>query len=145
MIQEIIARSVGVEVGSYKHCVGSLHLYDANRGQAKRYLAEGWQSSKIAMPPMPYGDPWPDLREVLAAERRIRNGSFKSVPKSITSSYWMDIVHLLRIYERSEAGDTIAVSQLRKLMSTDVFNVYVANRRRRAQKVAAGLSVPTQQ
>ena len=145
MIQEIIARSVGAEMGSYRHCVGSLHLYDRNRAKAERYLAERWQSTLgTAMPPMPFGDPWPNVQRVLAAERRIRNGSLISSPKTITDAYWLDLIHLLRIYQRSEAGDHKAVTQLRKLMSTRVFDVYIDNRRRKALKVAASRSEPIQ-
>lgn len=34
MLQEIVARDLGVDVGVYKHAVGSLHLYDCNREAA---------------------------------------------------------------------------------------------------------------
>src|SRR5450759_4353018 len=47
MLQEIIARTLGVEMGTYKHAVGSLHLYDKNRNSAQQFLDEGWQLSLI--------------------------------------------------------------------------------------------------
>jgi thymidylate synthase len=143
MIQEVVARSIGAEVGRYKHCVGSLHLYDKDRSKAEDYLEERWQSN-IAMPPMPLGDPWPDVHEVLAAEERIRNGSLRAVPKSISSPYWADIVNLLRIFERSFKGDNKAVGRFRRRMSTDVFDVYIDKRRRCALKVASSPSVQPQ-
>jgi thymidylate synthase len=55
-IQEIIARTIGLEVGSYSHFVGSLHLYNSDEERARNYLNEGFQSP-ISMPPMPEGDP----------------------------------------------------------------------------------------
>ncbi len=72
MLQEIVARTLSVEVGTYKHAVGSLHLNDRNRRAARRYLEEGWQSTTICMPPMPPGDPWNSIGKVLRAEREIR-------------------------------------------------------------------------
>lgn len=51
MIQEIFARTLGVRLGTYKHAVGSLHLYRKNRKAARQYLNEGWQST-APMPPM---------------------------------------------------------------------------------------------
>src|SRR6185437_7879018 len=74
MLQEIIARTLGVELGEYSHAVGSLHLYDVHRKRAQRLIKEGWQTTRLAMPPMPLGDPWPSVRKVLEAERAIRRG-----------------------------------------------------------------------
>ena len=66
MLQEILARSLGVELGEYKHAVGSLHLYEEDREKARHFVEEGWQST-VLMPPMPFGDPWPSIRRVLKA------------------------------------------------------------------------------
>ena len=57
MLQEIAARRLSVELGTYRHCVGSLHLYLSDGEIAQSFLREGWQSTKSAMPPMPKGDP----------------------------------------------------------------------------------------
>lgn len=48
MLQELIARSVGMEIGEYKHCAGSLHLYEEHFESAFNFLNEGWQS-RISM------------------------------------------------------------------------------------------------
>ena len=47
MIQEVLARTVNLEIGVYKHVVGSLHLYEENIEQAEQFITEGWQSDKI--------------------------------------------------------------------------------------------------
>lgn len=73
MIQEIIARTVGVELGIYKHAVGSLHLHESDRPGARQYLREGWQST-VPMPPMPNSAPWNAIKVVLRAEHMIRHG-----------------------------------------------------------------------
>ena len=45
MLQELIARSVGVELGSYHHMVGSLHMYEEDAKQLEEFIAEGWQAT----------------------------------------------------------------------------------------------------
>jgi len=58
MIQEIVARTLGHQLGVYTHFVGSLHLYDSDLRAARQYLDEGWQPTQlVAMPTMPPGDP----------------------------------------------------------------------------------------
>ena len=52
MIQEIVARALKLEPGTYSHAVGSLHLYKTNRDAARKYLKEGWQST-VVMPRCP--------------------------------------------------------------------------------------------
>ena len=41
MIQELVARRLGAELGTYRHIVGSLHLYDRDNEAVSRYLNEG--------------------------------------------------------------------------------------------------------
>ena len=74
MLQEIVAKSLSFELGSYKHFVGSLHLYDDDRESAQAFLSEGFQSTMSPMPPMPDGDPWPSIGKMLAAEESLRTG-----------------------------------------------------------------------
>ena len=73
MLQEIVARTLNVELGTYNHSVASLHLYDKNKKQAMEYLSEGLQSTKITMPEMPVGDPWKSIDTLLKAEIDIRS------------------------------------------------------------------------
>lgn len=79
MLQEIAARELGYELGTYQHSVASLHLYDDNekvksRTLAQQYLDEGLHDI-VPMPPMPKGDPWPSIRELVKAEAAIRAGA----------------------------------------------------------------------
>lgn len=98
MIQEILARTLSVEPGIYNHAVGSLHLYDNKRGETQRYLEEGWQSTRHAMPPMPPGDPWPAITEMLQAEAMIRKGESVNLDVSTLDPYWKDLICLLRVH-----------------------------------------------
>jgi thymidylate synthase len=97
MLQEIIARALGIDVGPYKHAVGSLHLYERNRKAAQQYLEEGWQETvEVSMPPMPLGDPWPALRTLLKAESDIRQGKAPDLPALKLDHYWTDLARLCR-------------------------------------------------
>jgi thymidylate synthase len=41
MLQEFVARILKADLGSYRHYVGSMHLYDKDRNGTHRYLGEG--------------------------------------------------------------------------------------------------------
>lgn len=73
MIQELVARWAGVDLGEYTHFAGSLHLYDSDADAAQRFLEEGF-FEKTEMPPMAPGDPSAALDEVLSFEALTRSG-----------------------------------------------------------------------
>jgi thymidylate synthase len=131
MLLELIARSVGVEVGGYHHVVGSLHLYDEHRKGARQYLREGWQATK-PMPPMPLGQPWPSVDKVLKAERAIRQD--KKMDAMRLLPYWKDLLLLLRILRMERAGRPEVVAQLGRRMRTRVFAPYIFARQQRAAR-----------
>ncbi|WP_081062589.1 thymidylate synthase [Burkholderia cepacia] len=131
MLQELIARSLGVEVGQYKHAVGSLHLYVTDTQSVFDYLDEGYQE-RVSMPPMPAGDPWPMVEKVLRAERTVRQG--KQPALDDLPSYWADLVRLLQVYRYSRKGarqaDREKLGGIKEQMTTDVFDVHIAKRQR---------------
>ena len=92
MLQEIMARCLDVELGSYMHIVGSLHLYDKDREAADLFLDEGWQQTGLSMPAMPKGNPWPSICKLLRAEQEIRSGNVKGFDELMNcKSYWKDL------------------------------------------------------
>ena len=95
MLQEIVARSLGREVGTYRQFTGSMHLYEGDRARAEAYITEGVQARR-EMPAMPVGDPWPSLTILLAAEARISRGEVFNAEAVTTAPYWADLVHLLQ-------------------------------------------------
>jgi thymidylate synthase len=119
-LQELVARSIGVSLGTYKHAVGSL----------RRFLEEGWQST-IAMPPMPRGDPWENVKRLLAAESRIRMGKpvgrSKPLPK-----YWADLSRLLEVF--ANTGRKTVIRKLKRQMASKVYDTYIDRR--------ASMSIP---
>ena len=108
MLQEIIAREIGVEMGHYKNAVGSLHLYERHRKKAERLVNEGWQTTRLQMPAMPPGDPSASIQKVLKAEKAIRRRTIIDIRKLELDSYWEDLVRLLKSIE------TIRIKKLAK-------------------------------
>lgn len=137
MLQELIARSLGVEVGPYKHAVGSLHLYTKNTKAIQDYLEEGVQE-RIPMPPMPIGDPWPSVEKLLKAERNIRHGRRPSIAN--LDPYWGDLVRLLEVFRHSRdlANRTHRkkIHDIKKLMASPVYDTHISKRQRRGPKPA---------
>jgi thymidylate synthase len=136
MLQEIMARSLHVEVGSYKHVVGSLHLYGHDSKAARAYLKEGWQET-VAMPRMPSTDPWPSIAEVVKDEKAIRLHGSRRRRSAPLEPYWMDIVRLLLVFKALKGHDAKAIGRLKVEMSTDVFDPYIEQKRRTASRRGA--------
>ena len=133
MLQEIIARALDLEPGTYSHAVGSLHLYKDNRDAARRYLKEGWQST-VVMPPMPKCPPWVSICKVLAAEHTIRRGGSPNVAAMRLDPYWSDIVRLLQIYGYFKRGKNDEIARLKKQISSRLYDPYIDDKKQSADK-----------
>ena len=131
MLQEIVARSIGREIGKYRHFVGSMHLYDPNRTHAASLVGEGFQS-RVAMPPMPPGDPWPAIAAVLTAEARIRAGEMFDANQFGLDPYWSNLIRLLQIFT---SHDGQYIESLSDNMSFQCYRLYIASRIERARDV----------
>ena len=97
MLQELVARAVGAEVGTYLHMAGSLHLYEDARTQAKAFLREGWFESR-PMPAMPSGDNRAQMDSLLGAETRLRLGEPPGSVPVPEDPYWADLTALLAVF-----------------------------------------------
>lgn len=146
MIQEIMARRLGVEVGTYKQMVGSLHLYDKQDGKkedwpalARRFLDEGY-SEAVEMPVMPVGDPMPEIVRLLEIEAKLRDGKPISATEFNRPGYWGDLARLLKIFRHVKKKDTSAIAALKERMSTRFYNVYI----QRKQRPRAAAPIPKQ-
>lgn len=124
MLQEIIAREVSADLGSYKHVVGSLHLYDDKKDAAMQFLNEGFQSTDLHMPPMPNGNPWPSIGALLQAESEIRlSRTFDEQELDDLDPYWADLVRLLLVFRNR--NDVNRITELRDKMSSPVFRTSI--------------------
>jgi thymidylate synthase len=124
MLQEIVARALGREIGCYRHFVGSMHLYDKHRADAQNLVNEGYQA-RIPMPPIPMGDPWPSIRSVLTAEERIRAGEIFDANLPGLDPYWSDLIRMLQIFNST---DDQRIEKLRDSMSFHRYRPYISSR-----------------
>lgn len=115
MLQELIARTLGVELGTYIHTVGSFHLYDKRVEDAKDYLREGFQNIIPTMTPMPMGDPWNATDEVLKFEALVRVAPYSEIP--VLDPYWADICRVLKIFSLTKSAGTEALVTCEKTAS----------------------------
>jgi thymidylate synthase len=122
MLQEIIACSLGIELGTYRHFVGSMHLYDRDLSKAEEFVSEGLQS-RIEMPRMPDGDPWPSIKKVLGAEMLVRSKEAIDANAVGVEPYWADLIRLLQIF----AG--VRIDGLKAAMTSKIYNAYIRPRR----------------
>ena len=129
MLQEVVARTLGTEIGPYQQFVGNLHLYDRDELAAQQYIDEGFQAT-IAMPPMPEGDPWPSIRTVLTAEASIRAGETLDADDCGVADYWADLIRLLQIFS---AKDARAIEALKAKMVFGGYAPYIQTRQRRSR------------
>lgn len=98
MIQEIVARALGIQVGEYHHFATSLHLYERNKNSVSAYLEEGLQNPVFAMPKMPSGCQINHLKAFLDVELSIRTGVIKNASQINLPVYWRDLsLVLLRL------------------------------------------------
>lgn len=150
MIQEIVANELGYKLGSYKHLVGSLHLYDASREDVSLFLGEGIQPTS-AMPSMSPGRQWPDINVVFAQEALLRSTGPSSVDAALEAissltPFWADMVRLLAIYaltkgSQGELGKLRQVVNLQNEMSSQYYRTYIRRRTRVVERKFEQLSL----
>ena len=124
MLQEILARSLNCELGQYHHYVGSLHIYEKHYGAVEQYVSERWQA-RVEMPPMPLGDPWPDLNTLLLAEALLREHRPLTAEVEALHPYWRDLVRMLTIFWSEDAE--VVSNELRQF-SFEKYAMYARGR-----------------
>ena len=125
MRQEVMARSLSIEIGTYSHAVGSLHLYENMSENAKRYLDEGYQPTNISMPEMPHGDPWPSISMMLEAESQIRSNKEISISDFKLDSYWSDLSRLIQIHSFFKHRNFEEIISMKNEMASHVYDIYI--------------------
>jgi thymidylate synthase len=141
MLQELVARDLGVEPGEYKHLVGSLHLYQNQVDGAQTYVDDGLQQS-LSMPAMPMGPQWSAVKDVLHIESRIRRKKNVDLESLNLDPYWLDIVRLFRIFRFSKTGDRRGMERHLAKMYSHFFGQYIEFR---MMHLDAQREIPSQQ
>lgn len=135
LLQEIMARRLGVELGTYYHFVGSLHFYTTeggvptkHRDTIERFINEGFQTSKPLMPPMPGGDPRPAIQSLLRAEVAARNDKQLAADELATlDPYWQDLVRLVQAYFIRGPGASDRIRVIQDSLANGVYKPYLAS------------------
>lgn len=120
-IQEMMSRSLGVELGTYTHMAGSLHLYVKDREKAQKYVNGGWRLSK-PMPPMPSGDPWANVKWLLEVEKQLRENRLSNYANSQVEGYWIEIAKVLDVHRQIINGERSRLRGVLKELKSGIFN-----------------------
>ena len=134
MLQEIVARRLSIDIGPYKHFVGSLHLYDRDAGKAAEFIDEGFQPTDLAMPEMPTGDPDPALEMLCKAERDLRSdGRIDAKELDPLDPYWRDLVRLLQVFTYSKQCNVKSMKEILSAMDSNIYDTYILKKLRDCQ------------
>ncbi|MFC7530143.1 thymidylate synthase [Actinoplanes sp. GCM10030250] len=112
MIQEIAARHLGVELGTYTHHVGSMHINVLDRDKVTAILAEADSrpAPQFPAPPMP-GLSDADLEVLLDWESALRTGDSELTAETATelplSDYWQQVLLIFQAYQQIQAGHPV--------------------------------------
>jgi thymidylate synthase len=130
MLQEMMARRLGVEMGEYFHYAGSMHLYKDVADGTRAYVEEGVQRM-IEMPPMPSGDPFMIVGKLLDVERRLRAGETLDARNEMGDAYWADIIRLLQVFwiRKLAPDDVPRIDALQAELAWESYRPYVDGRR----------------
>jgi thymidylate synthase len=126
MIQEMMARRLGVELGEYYHYVGSMHVYVKYLAEVNEYLDEGYQKA-VEMPPMPVRDPFLLVPDLLKAEDRIRHGEPVVASEIAPEDYWADIVRLLQVFWATDHAGRL--DEIKAEFVNPIYRSYLEGRR----------------
>lgn len=126
MLQEMVATTLGLELGEYYHYVGSMHLYTKDLDAAGRYTEEGHQRT-VEMPAMPRGAPFDFVSVLKNVEERLRHGEPVAAITVAPDEYWADIIRLYQAFWAS--GDDDTLDALRDAVTTPIYKNYIDGRR----------------
>lgn len=137
MLQEMMARRLGAELGEYYQYVGSMHVYETYLTGLDEYIAEGFQRTS-EMPSMPGGDPFALVDRLLTIEAKLRAGEDVDADDEAGDPYWADLVRLLQVFWVREKGDdkTERLERLRAQFIEPIYKPYVDGRLHTARKAA---------
>ncbi len=128
MLQEIIARTLNVKLGTYKHSVGSLHLYESKHQLVRQYLAEGLQPTKKFMPAMPSGSPDEAIKVLLDLEQRFRNYEEVDINSIELDQYWLDLALLLQVFALKKQKKFAEIEHFKNKIQNPDYRTFIDNR-----------------
>lgn len=133
MLQEMMARRLGLDLGHYIHHAGSMHFYDEFSERLAQYMQEGFQRP-IEMGRMPDGDPFALVPELLAAEAAVRSSESVSADDVAGPGYWADFVRLVQVFWASRRREPL--DDLKREFFDPMYRVYLEGRRAVAKQAS---------
>lgn len=127
MMQEIMSILLDVELGSYKHMVGSFHLYSNSEEHVESYLSEGHYDSTVFMPAMSSkkNNILTHLRKLIDSEQIIRTSpNHSSLDLPAINDYWNDLLIILEAYKMKGRHNS-ALDDLVKRVKSDYYSPYI--------------------
>lgn len=105
MLQELMASQLNLELGTYKHFVGSLHLYSIHYQMSKNILEANFvRKYSMGKMPLTTND---EIKTLLDIEEKIRvNTDLQQCP-SMGIKYWDEIIQIL-FYKKISMNKDIA-------------------------------------
>jgi thymidylate synthase len=83
----------------------------------------------VPMPPMPKGDPWPSIKELVLAEEFIRNGRGDYQSNINLDTYWADLITLLKIHTVAKGESPAAnMAELTRAVVSPAYRAYILDR-----------------
>ncbi|MFI9722004.1 thymidylate synthase [Streptomyces sp. NPDC052396] len=108
LIQEFTAALLGLELGSYTHHVGSMHLATGDLPRVARVLAEADDRAgggpRFTVPAMPCDTGWAHVRTVLEHEQLLRTNQVQHTAADVAAlglpPYWQQAVLLFEAHRQ---------------------------------------------
>ena len=119
-IQEFTARLLGLELGTYTHHAGSMHLGEADLPRVERVLAAG-PDEGFAVPSMPTGTDLAVVEELLGHEAALRTNQLRLTARGIgrlgLDPYWAQALLLFEAHRQItyQLDEPVDASVLRAL------------------------------
>jgi thymidylate synthase len=133
MIQEYYATALNVNLGVYKHFVGSLHLYDIHHERANDYIREGYQSTQHTMPAMPAGNQWKEIEKLIKLEEKIRLGGVLDIETLELNDYWKDLACLLAFYQYQKENNIPGMQKIKETIKEPIYHPILEKKIRSSQ------------
>lgn len=125
MLQEMIARTLKLNLGIYRHYAASLHIYTEDIPLIKAALKEGYAPSAPVMVAMPTEDITHYLCIIVDAEKHIREGEIPDIDALSLSEYWKDVLRMLAIFRCKKDKDLPAARSIAGKLQNQSYKIYL--------------------
>ena len=125
MLQEIIAKTLGLNLGVYRHYAASLHIYTKDIPFIEAALKEGYAPSAPVMVAMPTEDITHYLCIIVDAEKRNRGGDIPDIDALRLGEYWKDVLRMLAIFRCKKDKDLPAARAIAGKLQNQSYKIYL--------------------